>query len=329
MSEEATEEVGGEFAVGDYEVEVVPEGPVQAEEVEASGEEDGPTEEELGDVSERVKKRIDKLTWRYNEEKREREAALAMREEAINYAKSIQSENERMRQMIDEGSNVLVAEIRNRTQAEVNIATAAYRSALEVGDPDAIAKAQADLNKAQIEASQVDNLAQPNLAAQQPGAAQLAYNQGQQAPPAQQAPVAPQGSPQGPQDPAFLGWQQDNPWFNVDKEKTDVAVRAHEELVRSAPHTGMIIGSVAYYNQIDKKVREAFPSSPGAEDNSESAAGPAPPVVAPAARTNSGTGGKSPRKLQLTERQAHTADRLGVPRAVYALELAKLPNGGQ
>jgi hypothetical protein len=62
-----------------------------------------PTEEELQALSQRVQKRIGKLTFKFNDQRRKAEAAERMQEEAIKYAEQTHQENLQMRKVLAEG----------------------------------------------------------------------------------------------------------------------------------------------------------------------------------------------------------------------------------
>ena len=137
-------EVGEEVVVEDLEgieVEIIEEATEapEAEEAGAVAESTDdvaePTEEELNQLSKRVQKRINTLTWRAKEEQRKAEAASAVQEEAIQYAQRVHSENESMRKIMQESEGVLLEEVRSRTKTDVARAMQEYESALGDGDP--------------------------------------------------------------------------------------------------------------------------------------------------------------------------------------------------
>jgi hypothetical protein len=313
-------EVDPQFAVGEYNIEIVDDEPLAAEPAETDDDTEV-TDEELKTASKGVQKRIDKLTWRANEERRKAEAALQMQEEAIRFAKQTQAENQNMRKLMDEGSNVLMAEIRSRTTSDVNIASQQYTAALNEGDPELIAKAQMALNKAQIEQSQAEQLQGPQFnAVQQPGAVQQP----------QAAPQRQEPQHQGQRDPAYQGWLRDNPWFEQNQQMRERATAIHTDIVNKSASTGTIVGSVAYYNEIDSEMRKEFPTFFGVQGDLEPAGNPAPPVVAPAARaTPGGNSGGQQRTVQLTRSQRRVADAMGIPLEVYVREHLKLNAGGE
>lgn len=311
-----TSPLDDQFKVGEYDIEVVDERAPEDQrepEHEVPQTDDGePTDEELQAVSARVKKRIDKLTFKINDERRGREAAERMQEEAIRFARSQQEENGQLRTLMAEGEGVLVEEVRSRTKAEVAAAQQEYALAVEEGDPSRLSAAQMRLNRAQIEQHQAETY-QPQIAAQ-PG----------QTPTQVQQPVA-QAAPQVQQpvvDQDFENWKSRNQWFDTDLPKRQYAMGVHEEMAQSVNSTGIQVGSPEYYAEIDRRMSSVFPDTSGSEGTSEPAARPAPPVVAPSQRQPADSG--SPRKVQLTETQVSLAKRLNIPLEVYARETLKL-----
>ena len=90
-------------------------------------------EDDLRDATKSVQKRINKLKYDYHEERRSKEAADRMREEAVRYAQQTNGENQRLRQLLNRGEKVLIDEVRARTQTEVDSAKEKVRQALEEG----------------------------------------------------------------------------------------------------------------------------------------------------------------------------------------------------
>jgi Rad3-related DNA helicase len=77
----------------------------------AEGEEpDIPDDEELKQYSKNAGKRISKLKAEYHEERRQKEESTRLREEAIDYARKIKEENDRLRKNLEEGEGVLMGQ---------------------------------------------------------------------------------------------------------------------------------------------------------------------------------------------------------------------------
>jgi hypothetical protein len=257
-----------------------------------------PDDDEIQSYSEGVQKRIKQLKFEYHEERRAKEEAARLQEEALKYAQQIQQENEKLRKTLEEGEGVLVNQAKGRVAAELDKAKAAYKAAYETGDPDALIEAQEKLTMLQNEKIRYENYKpQPRQ---------------QQAPQPQYQQPAPQ--PNRPSDRA-LQWAQRNDWFEKDSEMTGYAYGLHEKLVKS----GVAPDTEEYYNQIDNAVRRVFPDR--FDDVSFEETAPQRQtgnVVAPAARS-----GKKPRKVQLTSTQVSLAKRLGLSNEQYAAQLMK------
>ena len=257
-----------------------------------------PDDDEIQSYSEGVQKRIKQLKFEYHEERRAKEEAARLQDEALKYAQQIQQENEKLRKTLEEGEGVLVNQAKGRVAAELDKAKAAYKAAYETGDPDALIEAQEKLTMLQNEKVRYENYKpQPRQ---------------QQAPQPQYQQPTPQ--PNRPSDRA-LQWAQRNDWFEKDSEMTGYAYGLHEKLVKS----GVAPDTEEYYNQIDNAVRRVFPDR--FDDVSFEETAPQRQtgnVVAPAARS-----GKKPRKVQLTSTQVSLAKRLGLSNEQYAAQLMK------
>ena len=257
-----------------------------------------PDDDEIQSYSEGVQKRIKQLKFEYHEERRAKEEAARLQEEALKYAQQVQQENQRLIKTLEDGEGVLVNQAKGRVAAELDKAKAAYKAAYETGDPDALIEAQEKLTMLQNEKVRYENYRpQPRQ---------------QQAPQPQYQQPTPQ--PNRPGDRA-LQWAQRNDWFEKDSEMTGYAYGLHEKLVKS----GVAPDTEEYYNQIDTHVRRVFPDR--FDDVSFEETAPqrqAGNVVAPAARS-----GKKPRKVQLTSTQVSLAKRLGLTNEQYAAQLMR------
>lgn len=284
-----------------FEIEVVDDTPEpdrgkprRAEDVEPQV----PEDDEIQSYSEGVQKRIKQLKFEYHEERRRKEEAARLQEEALRYAQQVKAENERLRKTLEEGEGVLVNQAKGRVAAELDKAKAAYKAAYESGDSDALIEAQERLTALQAEKMRYDSYKPQPRQAQTP------------------APEYTRPQPQPPQpDAKALAWAKRNPWFEQDEEMTGYAYGLHQKLVKS----GIDPRSDEYYNQIDRAVRRVFPDK--FDDGQIEEVAPqrqAGNVVAPAARS-----GKKPRKVQLTSTQVALAKRLGLSNEQYAAQLMK------
>jgi len=289
----------------------------QNEEVEVSVVDDTPEEdrnrpprveeeegEEFDDAQfgDRIRKRIDKLRYEWNEERRAKESAVRENHEAVKYAQTIQGENEALKKQLTDQSQLLYDQVSAKTDAEIDGAKRKYREAHESGDAEAITEAQNDLSKLHAEKSQ------------------YAYIAPAPAAPAMAAPQPQQHIP--PPDPLAVDWLKRNTWFQQPgyEEMTGFAIGLHEKFVKQGVDPR---GNPQYYEQIDKILQEKF-----ADPGKDGAAGQAPtsrktPVVAPARR-----GGGNPRKVELTSTQVTLARKLGITPEQYASQLIKEQRNG-
>lgn len=271
---------------------------------------DIPDDDEIGSYSEGVQKRIRKLRYEFHEERRAKEEAARLRDEALTFAQREMEEKNRLRRMIEEGEGVLVSQAKQRVAVQLERAKADFKAAYETGDPDAMADAQAKLTELKNEEYRLNSYRPP---ARQP-AQQPQVRQPQQQ---VQRPSVP------PPSEKAKTWAQSNPWFmrQGDEDITALAMGTHEKLVRS----GVAPDTEQYYNQIDAAVRRAFPerfadASEGVRPQRRQAGN----VVAPAGRQS----GQTPRKVVLTSTQAALAKRLGLTPQQYAAQLMKDANNG-
>lgn len=300
---EIEEDEGFEVEIEDS-AEEVKEEPVKAETKEVEDDSES-SDKEVDNYSERVQKRIDQLKFEYHEERRAKEAAAQLQEEAIKYAQQIKEENDKLRKSLQSNEEVLLTQAQTRVGAQLEQAKIKYKAAYESGDPDALLEAQEQLTKLQNEQYRFENYKPKTV---------------EEAAPVPQA-KAPEAAPEVPKPPQrAMDWAENNKWFGQDKRMTGFAYGVHEELIQN----GVDGNSEEYYNQIDAAMRQAFP------DKFEVAAEePAPQqrqtgnVVAPTSRTS-----KKPRKVKLSPSAAALAKRLGLTAEQYAAQLMKENGNG-
>ena len=258
-----------------------------------------PSDDEVEKYSEGVQKRIKQLKFEFHEERRAKEEAARMQEEALRYAQQIKAENDRLKKTLDEGEATLINQAKGRIDAQLDKAKAAYKAAYESGDPDALLAAQEQLTTIQNEKYRVDNYKPQQRVQQQ--APQPTYQQ-----PAAQPPKV---------DQKALEWGKRNDWFEKDPEMTGYAYGLHEKLVKQ----GIDPRSEEYYTQIDNAVRRVFPDKfDGGLIEEEAPHRQHGSVVAAPSKTT-----KKPRTVRLTSTQASLAKRLGLTNEQYAAQLMK------
>ena len=267
---------------------------------------------ELGSYSDNVQKRINKLRKDYHEERRAKEESSRLANEAVNYTQALQTENQRLVKLVQDSQTALTDQSRQRAGATLKIAQENFKKAHESGDASLIAQAQQDLTNAQLSQAYAPSVSQKIIDAWKRTVLaedQLAQSQQQYAPPPEDEP-----------DESALAWQEQNPWFGVDKEMTSFAYGVHERLVRDE---GVDPDTEEYYELINKRMGEVFPAHFSGSDNGvvvETASRrKASPVVAPASRNS----GARSRHVTLTRTQVKLADRLGITPEQYAAQLMK------
>jgi hypothetical protein len=288
----------------DFEIEVVDDTP-EADRGKPRRADDSdaqiPDDDEIQSYSEGVQKRIKQLKFEYHEERRSKEEAARLREEALRYAQQVKAENDRLRKTLEEGEGVLVNQAKGRVAAELDKAKSAYKAAYELGDSDALIDAQERLSALQAEKMRYDSYRPQPRQAQAP------------------APEYARPQPQPPRpDEMAMAWAQKNTWFEKDSEMTGYAYGLHEKLIKS----GVDPRTKEYYNQIDRAVRRVFPDR--FDDGRTEEFAPqrqAGNVVAPAGRS-----GKKSRKVQLTSSEVALAKRLGLSNEQYAAQKMKEMN---
>lgn len=297
---------------GEFEIEIVDdisedEKPRRAE---AAKETDIPDADDLEGYSEAVQKRIKKLTFEAKEAARQNAATARERDEAANYAKTIQEQNRKLQEQLAQGQSAVVEQAKGRIESELNSAKSAYRAAYELGDADKIMDAQSKMIDLQGRLSQLQNYRPaPQPKAEGP------------APQARAPEKQPTPAPKVQLDERQTAWMNNNKWYGANSEMTGFALGVHERLMRN----GVDPNSETYYTEIDTAVRKRFADefSDGGGDEVAPAPRKAANVVAPAGRS-----APSPRRIKLTSTQAALAKRLGLKPEQYAAQLMKDAKNG-
>ena len=247
----------------------------------------------MDQYSDKVKKRIDKLTYKIREAEREKDAALQ-------YAQNVQKELTEAKSKaydIDKGY-MSESEVRNKMAAD--LAKQALIAAREAGDYSKEEEARQALTKLDLESERIRVTKQKKEQEYENFQKELeTQQQTDQQPPAQ--------SPQPSQK--AIEWAEKNTWFKSDPEMTDYAQRIHRGLVAE----GFDTESDNYYNELTQRVKLKFPESFEGSDQTTRSAKIAQPVAS--ANRSATTGRKS---VRLTPSQVKIANKLGVPLSEYA-----------
>jgi hypothetical protein len=249
--------------------------------------------EEMDQYSDKVKKRIDKLTFKVREAEREREAALV-------FAQNVQKELTDAKSKaydIDKGY-MSESEVRNKMAAD--LARQTLIAAREAGDYSKEEEARQALTKLDLESERIRVTKQKKE--QEYETFQKEMENQQQVNP---QPTAPRPQP----SEKALAWAEKNTWFRSDAEMTDYAQRIHRGLVAE----GFDTESDDYYNELTLRVKNKFPESFEDSDQATRSAKIAQPV---ASATRSATTGR--KSVRLTPSQVKIANKLGVPLSEYA-----------
>lgn len=257
-------------------------------------------EEELEGYSKRVKKRIDQLTHKMNDERREKERLAREHAEAVKLAQSFYQRTQELEQTLNWGTGRLNEEATHRLDYQQQIIQDKYRKAFESGDTDGVIEAQNELNKLAIERSQIGHWAPPSAPVQQ--ASQTSALQQNNIPVYNQ----PEAVQPPPRDYKAESWASQNPWFGQDDEMTAFAYGVHERLVKS----GVDPTSDDYYEKVDARMREMFPQN---FQRTRKAS-----TVASVGRTT------APKKITVTKSQAAIIKKLGLTPEQYMAEQKKL-----
>lgn len=258
-----------------------------------------PSEDELDNYSDGVKRRIKELTHARHDERRAKEAILRERQELERVAQALLQENRQLRGHVNAGEQTFARTVQSATAAELEMAKKRYKEAYESGDSDAVVAAQEALTEAKLRAQAAKNYRPASL-------------------PEPEIPVQiSQPVVQRPQvDEKTLRWQARNQWFGApgNEELTSFSLGLHQKLVNA----GVDPRSDEYFEQIDARMRSTFPDYFGSESRSKNGSGKPSTVVAPSSRS-AATG-----KIRLTTTQVALARKLGLTNQQYAMELAKL-----
>ena len=249
--------------------------------------------DDLSEYSDSVKKRISKLTNRFREEERQRQAA-------VDYAEAVKKQNEELKTRIDKLDTTYVGEFDTRVQSQAIAAKEAYKKALEDGNADAMYDAQQNISRIAMEEARLAQL----KAAREERTQEVQAQQPQaQAPQAQ----APQAKP----DPKAEGWAQKNSWFGQDQTMTYAAFGLHKQLIEDE---GFDPNSDEYYTELDSRIKTEFPHK--FQDTPKKSNSPR--VASAGTTASKSSTPKGRRTVKLTASQIAIARRLNVPLEEYA-----------
>ena len=120
--ESATVDSGEDDQDDGFEIEVVDDTPEEdrGKPRRAEGSEPQiPDDDEIENYNDNVQKRIKQLKFEYHEERRAKEEAARLQDEALRYAEQIKQENDRLKKTLTDGEAVLVNQAKGRVDAQL------------------------------------------------------------------------------------------------------------------------------------------------------------------------------------------------------------------
>jgi hypothetical protein len=250
-------------------------------------------DEELENHSEKVQKRIAKLTGRMREAERREKAA-------IEYAQSVQKQLDENKQKTTSLDSSFVNEFENRVTLQNEMLQTQLKEAIDRGDVDKQVEVQKQLATVAHENERLKYVKQQR---EQQKAVQATAQQPQQ----------PQQAPQRSPDPKAKSWADQNEWFGQDEPMTLTAFSIHKKMIEEEGWDG---ATDEYYTELDKRIRREFPH----KFNQENSSGRNTPAVASATRTTT----KGKKSVKLSASQVAIAKKLGVSLEDYAKQVARL-----
>ncbi len=263
----------------------------EKQEAETKVEEKKEEKQELEEYSQGVQKRIAKLTKKWREAERQKEAAL-------DYAKGVQHEHSQLKTRISRLEPSYVSAMESRVVAGLQAAQAKLAKARDAGDITTEIEAQKEIAKLGVEESRVASLKQK----------QAEIKEKEVKTPTLEQAIAPQQTP----DPKAETWAEKNEWFGKDSAMTYTAFDLHKKLTEEE---GFDPKSDEYYAEVDKRMRLDFPHKFGKTESRES--------TKPTQTVASATRSVKPSRntVRLTSSQVAIAKKLGVPLEEYAKQL--------
>jgi len=248
--------------------------------------------EELEQYSEGVQKRIAKLTKKWREAERQKEAA-------VEFARGGQAELTELRSKLTKLEPNYVKAIENRVTSGLEAAKAKLTQAREAGDINAEVDAQRSIAQLTVEETRLNALKERQSQDKERTVRTPSLDQSLQG----QTP---------PPDPRAEDWASKNDWFGKDSAMTYTAFDLHKKLTEQE---GFDPNSPEYYAEIDKRIRVDFPHKFGNTTSQESTK---PTQTVASAKRSVQHGRKT---VRLTSSQVAIAKKLGVPLEEYAKQL--------
>ena len=270
-----------------------PKEEVKSEEPKA--EEEKP-KDELGEYSDSIKKRIAKLTKKWREAERQKDAA-------ITYAQKVEANRKVVETKLGKLEPGFLDATEKSITAGLDAAKAKLARAREASDVNAEADAMAEISEVGVRKAQwLEAKAKAEEQAKAKPQARPTLDQALQ--------------PKQPvQDPRAEEWASRNEWFGKDNAMTYTAFDLHKKLTEDE---GFDPNSNEYYAEIDKRIRLEFPNKFGTTEVKPTAK---PTQIVAEAKRSVRPGRKT---VRLTPSQQTIAKKLGVPLEEYARQLSQI-----
>ena len=249
-------------------------------------------DEKLEEYSETVNKRIAKLTKKWREAERQKDAA-------IDYAKGVEHKRKQWETRYAKLDSTYLKDSETRVKSQLDGVKGKLAAAIEAGDTAKQVEAQAELSAL---TSDVRSIESQKLKREE-------YEKEPRTPAYEKGPGATPSLPQV--DEKAEDWAAKNNWFGQDRAMTFTAFEIHKDLVEKE---GFDPKSDEYYAEIDKRIKVDFPHKFGKTSKDT------PKTVQTVASVKRSV--KPGRKnVKLTSSQVQIARKLGVPLEEYAKQL--------
>ena len=242
--------------------------------------------------SEGVKKRIAKLTKKWREAERQKDAA-------VEYAKSVEHKRKQWETRYAKLDSTYLKDSEERVKSQLEAVKGKLATAIEAGDTAKQVEAQAELSALTGDAKTIES---QKLKREH-------YEQEPKTPAYEKAPGATPSLPQV--DEKAEDWAAKNAWFGKDRAMTFTAFEIHKDLVEKE---GFDPKSDEYYAEIDKRIKVDFPHKFDRKVSNTTK-----PVQSVASVKRGVKPGR--KNVRLTSSQVQIAKKLGVPLEEYAKQL--------
>ena len=250
-------------------------------------------DEKLEEYIETVNKRIAKLTKKWREAERQKDAA-------IDYAKGVEHKRKQWESRYAKLDSTYLKDSETRVKSQLEGVKGKLAAAIEAGDTAKQVEAQAELSAL---TSDVRTIEAQKIKREEYDKEPRTPAYGGGTP--EQTPTLPQV------DEKAENWASKNNWFGQDRAMTFTAFEIHKDLVEKE---GFDPKSDEYYAEIDKRIKVDFPHKFGKTSKDT------PKTVQTVASVKRSV--KPGRKnVKLTSSQVQIARKLGVPLEEYAKQL--------